>query len=145
MSAGPALWPAIVRTIGELAYARYRHGKLPVQDLLISQEDCDRAPVSMQNTPNADFVRLLARLIPRVARRMPWRSDCLVQAMAARHWLASKGVSSRLHIGSRKGAEKGFEAHAWLTVGDLVVTGWDIENFEQFAAFPPPQAKQTSA
>ena len=76
---------------------------------------------------------------------MPWRSDCLVQALAAQRWLARKGVPSCLQIGSRKTEMIGFEAHAWLSVGDLVVTGWDIENFEQFIAFPPPLAKQANA
>jgi hypothetical protein len=37
--------------------------------------------------------------IPRMARLVPWRSDCLVQATAAQCWLRQKGVPTHLHIG----------------------------------------------
>ena len=125
----------------ELALARIRLGSAQVRDLApeAAAESEAASPAGMK------LAELLAYVVPRVARRMPWRSDCLVQALAARHWLGAQGVTSRLHIGSRSSAEKGFEAHAWLTVGELVVTGWDIENFAQFVAFPSPRAKQTSA
>ncbi len=144
MGAGPALWPAIVRAVFELALARIRHQTLDSRDLSFADTTSDAGAKPAPASRELEFARLLARLIPRVARRMPWRSDCLVQALAAQRWLARKGVPSRLQIGGRKTLEKGFEAHAWLTVGDLVVTGWDIENFAQFAPFSPPQAKTAS-
>lgn len=144
MSAGPKLWPAIVLAVCELAFARIRHQTLDARDLPFATVDKTASAGRDPTLRGEQLARLLARLIPRVARRMPFRSDCLVQALAAQHWLARKGVSSSLHIGSRRTGKKGFEAHAWLTVGELVVTGWDIENFEQFVAFPPPRAPTTA-
>ena len=41
-----------------------------------------------------------------------------------------------IRLGSRIGPDGKFEAHAWFTVGDAVVTGWDIERFAEFAPFP---------
>ncbi len=73
-------------------------------------------------------IKRIAYLIPRVAARMPWRADCLVQALAARRWLASSGHETQLSLGTRKRAGK-FEAHAWLKWHDYVVTGGNIDEY----------------
>ena len=65
--------------------------------------------------------------------RVPWRSDCVVQALAARRWLARGGVGSTVCVGVRKD-EQGFQAHAWLKAAGRVVTGGDISSY---AELPP--------
>lgn len=73
--------------------------------------------------------RLIGRVgtaIVRAAARVPWRSDCLVQALAAQSWLAAHGVSSRLHVGVAPAAT--ISPHAWLTCQGEVVVGGDISN-----------------
>jgi len=52
-------------------------------------------------------------VIPRVAARLPWRSDCLIQAVPAQRWLASCGVASAISIG----VDRGLMANSWLTPG----------------------------
>ena len=68
------------------------------------------------------------------ARFVPWRSDCLVQALAARAWLSAQGIESRLVIGvpGQKGAR--FEAHAWLLSHGITVTGGDVRHYRAFQA-----------
>ena len=75
----------------------------------------------------------VAFAIPRAGARVPWRSDCLVQAMAARRWLERCRVGSELHVGVRRGSERKLDAHAWLTCGNKVVTGGDISNYAPLA------------
>ena len=75
------------------------------------------------------LVERVAYAIPRVAVRLPWRADCLVQAMAAKHWLDRAGIASTIHFGVPKEKQPEFEAHAWLTVGERVVTGGDISGY----------------
>lgn len=72
----------------------------------------------------------IARAIPRAAGRVPWRSDCFVQALAAQYWLAQSGIGSELHIGVRTDVPGGFAAHAWLRHGDLTVTGGDFSAYQ---------------
>lgn len=76
------------------------------------------------------LVEQVSFVIPRIAHRVPWRSDCLVQALAAQKWLETAGVATRLAIGAEQSAAKGFNAHAWLKHGDRVVTGGEIEHYE---------------
>jgi len=67
----------------------------------------------------------IGRIVNRVADRpMLFTAVCLPRAMAARWVLARRGLPARIIIGSRKGElEEGLLFHAWLMVGDVVVTG----------------------
>ena len=63
--------------------------------------------------------------------RVPWRSDCLVQALAAQRWLASLGIGSAIHLGV-KPSESPIDAHAWLMVGDRIVLGGEVADYAEF-------------
>ncbi len=76
-----------------------------------------------------DLVARIGWLIPRIARRLPWRADCLVQALAAQDWLRAKGIATCIVIGVDKPSEGGFGAHAWLKHGDDIVIGGEIERY----------------
>lgn len=78
----------------------------------------------------AALIERLAYLLPVIAARVPWRSNCLVQALAARRWLKRVGIVSDLCLGVRKNGQ-GFQAHAWLKVGDRIVTGGDISSYAE--------------
>lgn len=110
----------LIRAAIELGIARVRLGTMP-----------DGATVSgTALSPVEDaLVGRIAYVIPRVAARVPWRADCLVQAMAAKKWLASRGIESLIHFGVPKEKPSAFEAHAWLTVGTTIVTGGDISGY----------------
>lgn len=55
-------------------------------------------------------------------KRVPWRADCLVQALAARLWLERSGTASVLRLGARR-LDGGILAHAWLEVDGIPVSG----------------------
>lgn len=69
--------------------------------------------------------RVVARMVRRVARRLPFEALCLPQAMAAQWMLRRRGVSARLWIGVRRPApRRPLDYHAWLTVdGESVIGG----------------------
>lgn len=71
-----------------------------------------------------------AFIINRVAARMPWRSDCLVQALAGQRWLARAGVASEIVVGATKDEAGAVAAHAWLRTDDQVVLGGDISSYQ---------------
>lgn len=68
-------------------------------------------------------------IIALLGRRLPWRSDCLVQAVAAQSWLADLGIASQICIGVDAPHPNDFAAHAWLVSGDWIVTGGTIEPY----------------
>ncbi|HEX2087349.1 MAG TPA: lasso peptide biosynthesis B2 protein [Solirubrobacteraceae bacterium] len=85
----------------------------------------------MAETPRVDAVeperlRRLTWAIAAVARRTPWRSQCLEQALAAKAMLRRRGIASTLYLGVARGAAgapRPFDAHAWLRSGTVHVTG----------------------
>lgn len=84
---------------------------------------------SWQMTGANELVNTVAAVVPRIAPWLPWRSDCLVQALAAQHWLGANGIASHIVIGVDKTEAKGFEAHAWLRYGDRVITGGAVDRY----------------
>lgn len=61
--------------------------------------------------------------IRRAARIAPWHAMCYEQALTARWMLVRRGYRTVLYIGMRKGKRVPLEGHAWLRVGDYIVTG----------------------
>lgn len=57
------------------------------------------------------------------ARYAPWRSDCLVQAIAASRWLQQLGHLPTLRIGFSRDDQAVMEAHAWITLDGAVIVG----------------------
>lgn len=70
------------------------------------------------------------------ADRSPFRLECLARALAGRAMLRRRRVPSSLRLGARKGDASGLNAHAWLLVGDVFVTGHEgHETFTEVARF----------
>lgn len=71
----------------------------------------------------------IAFAIPRVARRLPWRADCLVQALAGQAMLRRRGIAGTIAIGTGRHPDGSFAAHAWLVCGDQVILGGDVSRY----------------
>jgi hypothetical protein len=73
-----------------------------------------------------------------VARRTPWQSACLAQALAGSLMLRRRGLPGTLYLGVSKdaaGPEK-LAAHAWLRCGDHILTGANgHERFKVISTF----------
>ena len=58
-----------------------------------------------------------------LARRVPWDSRCLPQALAATWMLRRRGLEPTLTFGAELGKSQEFVAHTWLRFGPCLVTG----------------------
>jgi hypothetical protein len=130
MRLGPADLPAMLRALAELIRARLRLVRLTSSDLaaLASFGQPDTGPATPEQPPE---IARIAYLVPRIAARLPFRADCVVQALAARHWLSSLGHETQLFLGTRAGGDP-FEAHAWLCWQGTVVTGGEVSAYTAF-------------
>lgn len=127
----PVMLADLAFAVFELALARFRLGNWAIADVL------ERAPDIFQavDTPepdddDRDLIRRIQFALPRAAARVPWRSDCLVQALAARRWLERHAIASSLSIGVANEPGIGFEAHAWTCAGETVVAGGDVSRYQ---------------
>jgi hypothetical protein len=58
-----------------------------------------------------------------LARRVPWDSRCLAQALAASGMLRRRGLEGTVSFGADRGESRELVAHAWLRFGPCMVTG----------------------
>jgi hypothetical protein len=128
------LLPACFRAATELAIARIRHQFIRPGDIQAMNKRAGSGAhvVEDQDALGAEgraLVDQVAFVLPRVAPRLPWRADCLIQAMAAQRWLRARGIASSISIGVRRSEEGEFESHAWLRQGKRIVTGGEIQQF----------------
>ena len=64
--------------------------------------------------------------IEAAAPRLPWRTVCIEQGLAAQRLLRRGGIDAVLHYGIRnRPAAAKLEAHVWVTVGGETVIGGD--------------------
>jgi hypothetical protein len=71
-----------------------------------------------------------------MGKRVPWDGRCLAQALAATSMLRRRGLEGTVSFGVCDGESAGFDAHSWLRVGPLIVTGGaSHERFKVFTTF----------
>jgi len=82
-------------------------------------------------------IRYVSDKVARMAKRVPWESKCLVQAMVAQRLLRGFGIESTLYLGVTRDMDDGgkMKAHAWLRSGPHSVCGGRGENYATVAKF----------
>ncbi len=79
---------------------------------------------------HAEMIVKSNRALARAAQCLPFNPSCLVWCMALKSMLVRHGVNATLHVGvpprSKRDARAQMPLHAWLQVGNEVVTGSDL-------------------
>jgi len=74
-------------------------------------------------------IRTVSWAVIKISAYTPWKSNCMVQALAAQLLLKIFSIPTTLYLGVAK-KESNLIAHAWLRSGYMIVTGG--ENKETF-------------
>lgn len=74
----------------------------------------------------AAVARKVGWAVRAVAPSMPFKALCLQQALAAHAMLRRRGIEAPIHFGAGRDDSNRFEAHAWLKVAGVEVTGYPI-------------------
>ena len=75
--------------------------------------------------------------IEAAAPRLPWRTVCIEQGLAAQRLLRRGGIDAVLHYGIRnQPTAANLEAHVWVTVGgETVIGGEAVPGYAEVATF----------
>ena len=74
--------------------------------------------------------------VRRASRRLPWKTLCFQEGLAAQWMLRRRGYPSVLHYGVRIGDED-LSAHVWVSLGDAIVIGEEERDpHTEVARFP---------
>ena len=118
-----------LRGLWELLRARIAFARFQALEIPIRNKRAKDAAIAKPALPKASLARI-AYVLPRISDRLPWRSDCLVQAIAGQNWLAAYHAASEIQIGVEHPDDGDFGAHAWLLHEGSIVTGGDIEKYD---------------
>lgn len=135
---GPRLWRDVAIASWELALANVAFRRTAPSELPLLSRGSGLDGGKPLTARQQSLVERVAHAVPIMGLRVPWRSDCMVQALAARRWLARGGIGSTVCIGVRNDGP-GFQAHAWLKVGERIVTGGDISPYAELPASRMPR------
>jgi hypothetical protein len=81
----------------------------------------------------------IGRAVRTLGRRLPWMSQCLVQAVSATWMLQRRRIPSTLYFGVAKDSNGKVTAHAWVRCGTQVLTGAkERHEFSVVATFAAP-------
>jgi hypothetical protein len=111
-------WRYLTIAVKELLIARIRYAARPIGEILreLQGEGLPPEGGSRSRASDVDATRL-SWAIGAVAARVPWRSDCLLQVMAADRWLRRRQLRPDFFLGVSKNSAGTLKAHAWLSFG----------------------------
>lgn len=72
-----------------------------------------------------EVARNVTRAIRVMSRCTPWKSTCMVRAVAGLRMLEKRGIESTLYMGVARDRAGKMVAHAWLRSGEQYVSGDD--------------------
>ncbi|QSF45671.1 lasso peptide biosynthesis B2 protein [Paenibacillus tianjinensis] len=75
---------------------------------------------------DAPKIRQITRAIRVGSKVTPWKSTCMVRAVAGLKMLEKRGIDSTLYMGVAKDKQGRMIAHAWLRSGSYYVSGDDV-------------------
>lgn len=127
--------PQVIQAAGWLLLAWLALDVLPGKTYLRMMRPPAKSALLPEEAAQAYAKRV--RLSVRAAsRRVPWRTVCFHEGLAAHQMLWRAGVPSQLHYGVNKNQTKDLEAHVWVTAaGWMVVGGETQERFTEIAVF----------
>lgn len=134
-----------VRGLIELVRARLAFDRLEARAILARNREVAATARTDPASIDPAVALRIGYIVPRISARLPWRSDCVIQAMAAQNWLATFGLASEIQIGVERPDDGPFGAHAWLVYSGTVVTGGDIARYELLVGESPVTTTPASA
>lgn len=130
-SLSAADWVSCVHALRALFQARLTLSRQKDGELLRLLSQIGPARKAPEIEPESiTEVEQIGRAISRVAILVPWRSDCLVQAIAADSLLRQHGFQSEFFLGVQRRGDAAFLAHCWIKCGDQVAVGGTSDDFK---------------
>lgn len=132
-------WRVLVEAGGWLAAARLAVWFMPFRRLAkgLGKKMAESPTTETEVQRSSAF--LISWAVQGLGQRLPWMSQCLVQALAATWMLQRRCIPSTFYFGLAKDPSKQLKAHAWVRSGTLVLTGARVrDQFKVVATFSTP-------
>ncbi|MEZ4590930.1 MAG: lasso peptide biosynthesis B2 protein [Chloroflexota bacterium] len=133
-------WLLLEATIW-LALARLTLLFMPFRKIAPQLGQSQQETTATTSPYNAQRSERIGWAVRAIARRTPWESACLAQAISAKMMLRRRQIPSTLYLGLAKDNAQKMQAHAWLRCGEAILTGAKgHERFSVISFFADPTA-----
>ncbi len=133
-------WRLLAEATGYLVAARLAVWFVPFRRLATGLGDAMAESPATNTEAQQSVVAPIGWAVRELGRRLPWMSQCLVQAVAATWMLQRRRIPSTLYFGLAKESDGELEAHAWVRSGTQVLTGaHGRQDFTVVATFAAPR------
>lgn len=137
LMAAEAVYALVIARLDTLRPATHYTAKLGAP----AKDPSDASNVS-DPPPEMKQIRLAAEIgqtVARVASWMPFRALCLQQVLAVRRMMRRRGLTGTIFLGLERERDETTgqrEAHAWMRIGDRVVSGdRDLDRYVILGAY----------
>lgn len=133
-------WCAIARlSIHLLPFRIYSRliGKpqqIPKEEIIHTQIEEKHRDGEIPNKKDPDesllkLLKLISRAINRASSHVPWKTKCMVEAIAVKRMLQRRKIPCTVFLGVAKDKNQKDKliAHAWLKCDDIIVTGKNMD------------------
>ena len=125
LAQSPQQWVDLLELVSRLGCARLMTRWVPFRTLApylgTPMEETPQQPLLFR----PEWLDYMGWAMPRVSRHLPWKCNCLTQAIAAKRMMTRRGLPCTLYFGVAKNdaQHEPFQAHAWVRCGTEIVTG----------------------
>ena len=113
-------WSLLPEAFFRLAQARWQVLHQPTVKWLPQPTPGPQPPTP---NPQPNKVQAIARVVEGLGHRVPWKSVCLDQALAAHRMFKRRRIAHLFHFGVHKKSPDEMLAHAWISSGGSIVLG----------------------
>ena len=112
-----------IEAVVALAVARFLVLTVPIRWVAARLERQARGTRATPAAAQEMIAREVGWAVRAAAPKTPWKSACLAQALAGKWMLGRRGMHGTIRLGVAKAADGSLQAHAWLCLGDSILTG----------------------
>lgn len=118
-----------------LAWYRFCLWHYPIEKLKVTWGTLGEDTAYEDEIRQYSYAKLVGRYVSSYARKTPWESKCLVQALTARKMMKKRHYATTLYLGVQNAQKSNLVAHAWIRSGTFYLTGGNGEGYTIVASF----------
>lgn len=113
----------IIKVFFYLTYARFKLTFFPFRKIANTLGTVNQESTKVPDFLPDSYLAKLKQFILSIGQHIPLLKSCFVQALCAHYIIKGKGLEHTIYFGIHRDKKTKFSAHAWLRVGQHILTG----------------------
>ena len=112
---------------------------------LLQRSIKNKEETTLESTAQLSIVKDVTKIMRIIGKRAPWNPMCLNLSYVTKKILREYNIESTFRLGYMEGQPSTkMKGHAWVTIGDELVTGW-LADLHEYVEMVQPKDKDINA